>query len=332
MGNVHAASSSPTANIGGIPVPDPLGSPPPTKNEQPTPSIIPEETGPGSFEDLHKKTKDVFPMNFEGAKLIINKGLSSHFQINHNLTMSSLQPSGYKFGCTYVGSKQYSPTEAYPVLVGDIDASGSMTAQIIHQFTANTRCKYVSQIQNGKWLGTQITGDLKGKDYIATLTLGNIDIVNSSGLIVSQYLQNVTKRLALGAEILYQYGANVPGNHLAIYTLASRYTTPKWEFSGNITPAAGALHSCFYRRINDTLQIGVELEGSLRNQECTGTIGYQIEVPSASVTFKGQLDSNWCVGATMEKRLLPLPFTFLISGYANHVKGAYRFGLGLVVG
>jgi len=48
---------------------------------------------------------------FEGGKLVVNKGLSSHFQISHTMTMSSLQPSGYKFGCTYVGTKQYSPSE-----------------------------------------------------------------------------------------------------------------------------------------------------------------------------------------------------------------------------
>ena len=55
---------------------------------------------------------DIFPVNFEGAKLIINKALSSHFQINHTMIMSSLQPSGYRFGCTYVGSQQFSQTEA----------------------------------------------------------------------------------------------------------------------------------------------------------------------------------------------------------------------------
>ena len=54
---------------------------------------------------------DVFPSPFEGAKLLVNKGLSNHFQISHTLTMSTLQPSGYKFGCTYVGTKQYSPSE-----------------------------------------------------------------------------------------------------------------------------------------------------------------------------------------------------------------------------
>ena len=60
---------------------------------------------------------DIFPVVFEGGKLVVNKGLSSHFQISHTMTMSSLQPSGYKFGCTYVGTKQYSPSEASQVVV-----------------------------------------------------------------------------------------------------------------------------------------------------------------------------------------------------------------------
>ena len=50
-------------------------------------------------------------MAFEGAKIIINKGLSNHFNISHTLAMSNLQPSGYRFGCTYVGNKQYGPSE-----------------------------------------------------------------------------------------------------------------------------------------------------------------------------------------------------------------------------
>lgn len=54
---------------------------------------------------------DVFPASFEGAKVMVNKGLSNHFQISHTLNMSSIIPSGYRFGATYVGTKQYSPTE-----------------------------------------------------------------------------------------------------------------------------------------------------------------------------------------------------------------------------
>ena len=40
------------------------------------------------------------------------------------------------------------------------------------------------QIQNGKWLGTQLSGELKSTEYSATLTLGNVDLVNSSGSVV----------------------------------------------------------------------------------------------------------------------------------------------------
>ena len=54
---------------------------------------------------------DVFPQPFEGAKVVISKPLSSHFQVSHNVTMSQLQPSGYRFGATYIGSKQLSPIE-----------------------------------------------------------------------------------------------------------------------------------------------------------------------------------------------------------------------------
>lgn len=54
---------------------------------------------------------EIFPMAFDGGKLTINKGLSNHFQVNHNFTLGTMQPSGYKFGATYVGSKQLSQSE-----------------------------------------------------------------------------------------------------------------------------------------------------------------------------------------------------------------------------
>lgn len=43
-------------------------------------------------------TVDVFPANFEGAKLMFNKGLSNHFQISHTISMSSIAQSGYRCG------------------------------------------------------------------------------------------------------------------------------------------------------------------------------------------------------------------------------------------
>lgn len=98
--------------------------------------------------DFLNLISDVFPVNFEGAKLMVSKGLSNHFQVSHTLNMSSVTPSGYRFGATYVGTKQLSPNEAYPVLFGDIDPSGNLNANILHQFGKHIRLKFVSQVCN----------------------------------------------------------------------------------------------------------------------------------------------------------------------------------------
>lgn len=88
------------------------------------------------------------PVNLEGAKLMVNKGLSNHFQVSHTINLSSTNPSGYRFGATYVGTKQLSPTEAFPVLLGDIDPAGNLNANIIHQLSPNIRCKFASQVSS----------------------------------------------------------------------------------------------------------------------------------------------------------------------------------------
>lgn len=89
---------------------------------------------------------DVMPVFFEGAKLMVNKGLSNHFQVSHTINLTSAAPSGYRFGATYVGTKQFGPGEAFPVILGDIDPSGNLNANVIHQFAPNVRCKFASQV------------------------------------------------------------------------------------------------------------------------------------------------------------------------------------------
>ena len=54
---------------------------------------------------------DLFPQAMEGCRLIVNKGLSNHFQVNHNLQLSGIGPGAYHFGATYVGTKQTGPNE-----------------------------------------------------------------------------------------------------------------------------------------------------------------------------------------------------------------------------
>lgn len=184
MGNVLAASKPIAAG----------GLPPPLPAEPIPASPEPEKPleNPGSMEELHKKCKDVMPANFEGAKLMINKGLSNHFQVSHTINLNSSNTSGYRFGATYVGTKQMSPSEAFPVILGDIDPAGNLNANVIHQLTPNVRCKFASQIQNQKVTAAQLTTDYKGQDFTASLTVGNPNILNNSGVMVAHYLQAVS--------------------------------------------------------------------------------------------------------------------------------------------
>ena len=64
MGNVQASES-------GVPPPGSQAPPPPQYDKN-----------PGTVEDLHKECKEVFPIPFEGAKLLIQKALSSTFQVS----------------------------------------------------------------------------------------------------------------------------------------------------------------------------------------------------------------------------------------------------------
>ncbi len=106
----------------------------------------------------------------------------------------------------------------------------------------------------------------------------------------------------------------------------------------------------FHQKINSPLQLGVEFESSLSVKETSATFSYQYDLLKANTTFRGRnkiyknfkhiflslflgmVDTNGLVTAVIEKRLAPLPFTFLLSSSLNHAKAAYRFGIGLLIG
>jgi len=312
MGNVQASEASATAAAPNL--------------------VSDEDKNPGAMEDLHKKCKDVLPMIFEGYKFLVNKGLSQHFQVSHTLTLSNSVPSGYRFGSTYVGcNRVISPQEAYPILLGDIDMSGNLQAHIIDAPTKNTRCKMIAQIQQGKWQGCQLSADYKGFDYTANLTLANPDLISGTGVGVFQYLQNVTSKISLGTEIVYQSSPQLPGGHIAALSLAGRYTGDDFSVASTLSNS-GSIHASVWQKCSEDLQVGTEIEANLKMQETVGTLGYQVDIPRVGLTFRGAVDSNWTVKGVMEKKLLPLPLTLSLCGFLNHPKNSFQMGLGLIMG
>ncbi|XP_048849051.1 mitochondrial import receptor subunit TOM40 homolog isoform X1 [Brienomyrus brachyistius] len=335
MGSVLAASSSPPAprEPGQISVPPGFTMPP--VSSLLTPPNVGDQVAevesplpnPGTFEECHRKCKEIFPMETEGVRLVVNKGLSNHFQVNHTLSLSTLGDSSYRFGATYVGCKQSGPAESFPVMVGDMDNSGSLNAQVIHQLTERVRSKMAFQTQQQKFVNWQCDAEYRGADFTTAVTLGNPDLLLGSGIVVAHYLQSVTASLALGGELVYHCR---PGEQGAVLSLAGRYTGT--NYIATVTVGGAGAHASYYHRANEQLQVGVELEASTRMQDTSVSFGYQLDVPKTNLLFKGSIDSNWVVGATLEKKLLPLPLSLALGAFLNHRKNKFQCGFGITIG
>ncbi|XP_057584725.1 mitochondrial import receptor subunit TOM40B isoform X3 [Hippopotamus amphibius kiboko] len=209
------------------------------RREEPLPN-------PGSFDELHRLCKDVFPAQMEGVKLVVNKVLSSHFQVAHTVHMSALGLPGYHLHAAYAGDWQLSPTEVFPTVVGDMDSSGSLNAQVLLLLAERLRAKAVFQTQQARFLTWQFDGEYRGDDYTATLTLGNPDLIGESVIMVAHFLQSLTHRLVLGGELVYH---RRPGEEGAILTLAGKYSAVHWVATLNV--GSGGAHASYYHKANE---------------------------------------------------------------------------------
>ncbi|XP_068592557.1 mitochondrial import receptor subunit TOM40 homolog [Cebidichthys violaceus] len=311
----------------GFSMPSMSSVPPTSGSGQQTADADPPLPNPGTYEECHRKCKEVFPLQMEGVRLVVNKGLSNHFQVSHTVTLSTLGESGYRFGSTYVGTKQTGPAESFPVIVGDMDNTGSLNAQIIHQLTSAVRSKIAIQTQQHKFVNWQCDMEWRGEDFTSAVTLGNPDVTVGSGILVGHYLQSITPALALGGEVVFH---RRPGEEGAVTSLLGRYTGD--NYVATLTLGGAGAHATYYHKANDQLQIGVEFEASTRMQDTTTSFGYQLDVPKANLLFKGTVDSNWVVGATLEKKLLPLPLTLALGAFLNHRKNKFQCGFGVTIG
>lgn len=291
------------------------------------------------MEELHRKTQEVFPSIWDGIKLGINKQVGNQMQCGHSMLLTNLaQAQGYKFNATYVGDR-INPDELTPagpqdlksLVMGDIDGSGNLNANMMYQLTQNTRAKMVVQMEPyGKAQMFQATTDYKMPNSTASFTCGNVNLVEGTGLGVFHYLHKVSPRLSLGSELAIQMSPQIPNNKMAIHSLAARYETDNSTISG--TASLGGVHASFHRKCSENLQVVSELEINSRVGEAQGAVGFQVDVPAANYQLKGKLDSDLNVHSTFDVRLDPLPMTLGLSGLYSLNKNKVKVGVGLQIG
>lgn len=261
---------------------------------------------------------------------MVQKGLSSHFQVTHVLSISPAN-TGYRFGATYVGNKEVAPGDVFPVLLGDTDVTGNTSATFLHHFADRWMLKLQSQVQGGSLTAAQGTLEYRGRLATLGLTLANPDIIGDSGVIVGQFLRRLTSRWDIGAEFACQYGKQIPGSQITVLSYAARYNGDNFTASG--TMGNTGVQLCYHHKQVENLSFGIEFASNFRTREALTTFAYQAELPEEGVTMRASIDTNWTVGGVFEKKLsVNLPFTLAISGLLNHIKAQGKFGIGLIIG
>lgn len=72
--------------------------------------------------------------------------------------------------------------------MGDIDPSGNLNANIVHQFGSRIRAKMATQVQKNKYTAVQMSSDYRADTYTVSLTIGNPDVINSSGIFQFKFI------------------------------------------------------------------------------------------------------------------------------------------------
>ncbi|TPX51044.1 hypothetical protein SeMB42_g01426 [Synchytrium endobioticum] len=191
----------------------------------------------------------------------------------------------------------------------------------------------------------------KGKTHPSSIT----------GVFVAQYLQSITQSFALGGEYVLQRPS--PDIEESAITLAMRYAPPSSTpvlsppvlppgfpspyqpvnpsepvevLSATYQPSSGLLHTSYYRRINQRLEVAAELQlmvtmGSTRSEGMRNglaSVGFKMDTVFATV--RGMIDTSGKVSTVIEERLAQ-GLSFQISGEMDYYKGqggAGRVGVG----
>uniref|UniRef100_A0A673U9M9 Translocase of outer mitochondrial membrane 40 like n=1 Tax=Suricata suricatta TaxID=37032 RepID=A0A673U9M9_SURSU len=213
------------------------------------------------------------------------------------------------------------------------------------------------QTQQAKFLTWQFDGEYRGDDYTATLTLGNPDLIGESEphppagagrrASLSPAARRRGRHLDAGWEVL-GYGVRGPqpqgrgrsdlgegsgpvsccSNAPCLLPFGS--TALHWVATLNV--GSGGAHASYYHRANEQVQVGVEFEANTRLQDTTFSFGYHLTLPQANMVFRGLVDSNWCVGAVLEKKMPPLPVTLALGAFLNHWRNRFHCGFSITVG
>lgn len=288
---------------------------------------------PGTVAELHQRCHDMLPQTFEGFRLNVSRHLTNNVAIGHALQLGKKsQLANCQFNASYMGERLHELcNEAYPMLIGEVDAKGNLTATFMHFITPSLRTKFTAiSIHDSMLKNSRLYLDYFGSNFTCSCVLSNIDVQQKMGVFVASYLQQVTPHLALGVDFIYQREDIVPGGQAALVSGVVRYHQDNRLWSAMFS--LHALELCYSQIYGQCLGASVQLRANILKRQAISRLCYHCHIPKMGFTFRGGIDTRGVISAVCERRLEPLPILLQLSGKLNHLTNRFRFGLGLVIG
>ncbi|XP_026738982.1 mitochondrial import receptor subunit TOM40 homolog [Trichoplusia ni] len=269
---------------------------------------------PGLLRHIHNAARYRLPQCFEGGCVSVKQGSQNNWIFGHTLSFSSVSPGGYKLLLSYVDKNK--PT-ALPYFVMEAAPGGQMSCEVRVGPSQGTRATIVSQIADGEFYSFESIFDAYFSKFTASVIAVNREF------IALHYLQAVTDKLSLGAEI-------VARGHSA--ELSSASGAGRWyneDHSVSATLGNRGLDLCYARAIKPYLTVAAMLEVGFAIRRAVATLAY--EWHTDEWTVRGSADSDGLVGATMQRSLggKRAQLACNISALLNHPNDKFRLGFGI---
>ena len=322
-----AAAAAAAAAAAGAASPSPTGASAATPEASSSPAP-PSSSSPGVFDALHNESRGVLPaggMAFEGARFSLMRMIGESLQVGHTFNMNKQEGSSYHFAPTFLGPYRRRGPEGFPIVMGDIDGSGNLMLQGIHEVSDALKLKLQAQARGSAWQGCQLEAEYGGRDWVATAKAVNANPLEGSIVGVANYLQNLTESIAVGGEFTYQLGG---GQEVSVITYGARYRTAEVAASLTVAPSQAVVNASYYQKLNKKSIVAADFEIDGRQGDTSANLGYHYVFNEAS--FRGQISSKGVVTAMLEKPLNP-SMALLLSGQIDHWNGDSKFGIGFMV-
>lgn len=164
----------------------------------------------------------------------------------------------------------------------------------------------------------QMEHDYQGQDYSANVKAINPSPVDMSGIYIGNYLQSVTKNLAVGVEGIFQKLSPDTPNISASYLLKCTGSDKNWIATAQFQPA-GILQTTYWQKLSEKVDVAADLQIIMAPGKRDGiaTLGAKYDLRMS--TFRAQVDSTGKVSALLEQRFAPT-FAFLVAGEIDHFR------------